>query len=115
MRLGSSTDPNSARHCSSHLADLKSLTHDVLYETYRTEKLSRTVHSDTQCVYHFHIVYCALTDCIAVTLPSFLKSSLPRASVLKKSNSAERKKSSVRSNSRYSARSTRRDRSCWRK
>jgi len=31
----------------SHLADLKSLTHDVLYETYRTEKLSRTVHADT--------------------------------------------------------------------
>ncbi|KAI0670070.1 GTP binding protein [Trametes maxima] len=33
-----------------HLADLKALTHDVLYETYRTEKLSRTVHSDTQYV-----------------------------------------------------------------
>ena len=32
---------------SSHLTDLKSLTHDVLYETYRTEKLSRTVHSET--------------------------------------------------------------------
>jgi len=31
---------------SSHLGDLKALTHDVLYETYRTEKLSRTVHSD---------------------------------------------------------------------
>lgn len=31
-----------------HLADLKALTHDVLYETYRTEKLSRTVNSDTQ-------------------------------------------------------------------
>ncbi|KAG6868326.1 hypothetical protein C0993_004935 [Termitomyces sp. T159_Od127] len=31
----------------SHLGDLKSLTHDVLYETYRTEKLSRTVHTDT--------------------------------------------------------------------
>jgi len=30
----------------SHLADLKSLTHDVLYETYRTEKLSRTVHPE---------------------------------------------------------------------
>ncbi|KAL0950921.1 hypothetical protein HGRIS_007678 [Hohenbuehelia grisea] len=30
-----------------HRADLKSLTHDVLYETYRTEKLSRTVHADT--------------------------------------------------------------------
>ena len=36
--------------CSSHLADLKSLTHDVLYETYRTEKLSRTVHTETQYV-----------------------------------------------------------------
>src|SRR5882762_7000368 len=35
---------------SSHLSDLKSLTHDVLYETYRTEKLSRTVHADTQYV-----------------------------------------------------------------
>jgi septin family protein len=33
---------------SSHLADLKDLTHDVLYETYRTEKLSRTVRSDTK-------------------------------------------------------------------
>ncbi|KAJ6627194.1 septin [Mycena sp. CBHHK59/15] len=32
----------------SHLADLKSLTHDVLYETYRTEKLSRSVNLDTQ-------------------------------------------------------------------
>ncbi|KAH0838473.1 septin [Lanmaoa asiatica] len=31
----------------SHLGDLKSLTHDLLYETYRTEKLSRTVHADT--------------------------------------------------------------------
>ncbi|KAL5495321.1 CDC11 [Sanghuangporus weigelae] len=30
-----------------HLTDLKSLTHDVLYESYRTEKLSRTVHSDS--------------------------------------------------------------------
>jgi len=32
---------------SSHLGDLKSLTHDLLYETYRTEKLSRTVHADS--------------------------------------------------------------------
>ena len=38
-------------HYSTHLADLKALTHDVLYETYRTEKLSRTVHADTQYVY----------------------------------------------------------------
>ena len=28
------------------MTELKSLTHDVLYETYRTEKLSRTVHSE---------------------------------------------------------------------
>lgn len=32
----------------SHLNDLKSLTEDVLYETYRTEKLSRTVDSNTR-------------------------------------------------------------------
>jgi len=30
----------------SHLGDLKSLTEDILYETYRTEKLSRSAHSD---------------------------------------------------------------------
>ena len=35
---------------SSHLHDLKALTEDVLYETYRTEKLSRTV-SDNRSVY----------------------------------------------------------------
>ncbi|KAH8835361.1 septin [Flagelloscypha sp. PMI_526] len=32
----------------SHLADLKALTHDVLYESYRTEKLSRSVNADAQ-------------------------------------------------------------------
>ncbi|TDL28539.1 septin [Rickenella mellea] len=31
-----------------HLTELKSLTDDVLYETYRTEKLSRNVNADTQ-------------------------------------------------------------------
>ena len=35
---------------STHLSDLKALTHDVLYESYRTEKLSRTVNNDTQYV-----------------------------------------------------------------
>jgi cell division control protein 11 len=38
--------PDADGRRSTHLADLKSLTHDVLYETYRTEKLSRTVHAD---------------------------------------------------------------------
>lgn len=28
-------------HSSSHLQDLKEITHDYLYENYRTEKLSR--------------------------------------------------------------------------
>lgn len=31
---------------SSHLQDLKEITHDFLYENYRTEKLSRTVQGD---------------------------------------------------------------------
>lgn len=31
---------------SSHLQDLKEITHDFLYENYRTEKLSRTVEDD---------------------------------------------------------------------
>ena len=35
---------------SSHLNDLKSLTEDVLYETYRTEKLSRSVDSGRDSV-----------------------------------------------------------------
>lgn len=30
---------------SSHLQDLKEITHDFLYENYRTEKLSRTVNN----------------------------------------------------------------------
>ena len=38
---------------STHLGDLKALTHDVLYETYRTEKLSRTVHAE-QYVFRYH-------------------------------------------------------------
>ena len=35
---------------STHLSDLKALTHDVLYEYYRTEKLSRSVTNDAQYV-----------------------------------------------------------------
>lgn len=32
----------------SHLADLKQITHDFLYENYRTEKLSKNVTSDVE-------------------------------------------------------------------
>ena len=38
-----SNDINYLSSCSSHLQDLKEITHDFLYENYRTEKLSRTV------------------------------------------------------------------------
>lgn len=35
----------------SHLADLKEITHDFLYENYRTEKLSKSVEGGTSaCV-----------------------------------------------------------------
>jgi cell division control protein 11 len=38
---------NKKQH-SSHLQDLKEITHDFLYENYRTEKLSRTVNGGDQ-------------------------------------------------------------------
>ncbi|CDH59445.1 gtp binding protein [Lichtheimia corymbifera JMRC:FSU:9682] len=41
--LTPSNDINSSSSGSSHLQDLKEITHDFLYENYRTEKLSRTV------------------------------------------------------------------------
>ncbi|TFK74332.1 GTP binding protein [Pluteus cervinus] len=40
----------------SHLNDLKSLTEDVLYETYRTEKLSRSVHANNSSSRHSQIL-----------------------------------------------------------
>ena len=52
------TETDRALPVSTHLSDLKALTHDVLYETYRTEKLSRTVHNETQYVPVFSF-YCA--------------------------------------------------------
>ena len=39
----------------SHLADLKEITHDFLYENYRTEKLSKSVEGGAG-VYVFHII-----------------------------------------------------------
>ena len=81
--------------CSSHLADLKSLTHDVLYETYRTEKLSRTVHSDTQCVLSFLVPLLFLTPVSAGTRPFFRSSLRARVFVSRKKSSAGRKRRSV--------------------
>jgi cell division control protein 11 len=38
----------------SHLADLKEITHDFLYENYRTEKLSKSVDGATAYVPHIY-------------------------------------------------------------
>lgn len=46
--LTPSNDINSSSSGSSHLQDLKEITHDFLYENYRTEKLSRTVSGGEQ-------------------------------------------------------------------
>ena len=80
---------------STHLADLKALTHDVLYETYRTEKLSRTVHSDTQCVLSFLVPLLFLTPVSAGTRPFFRRSLRVRVFVSRKNSSAGRKRRSV--------------------
>lgn len=48
MLLTPSNDINSSSSGSSHLQDLKEITHDFLYENYRTEKLSRTVSGGEQ-------------------------------------------------------------------
>lgn len=121
---------------SSHLADLKSLTHDLLYETYRTEKLSRTVHADTQYEYSSLIFgYCIQLNHATLAILPFFQKSLLRKVFASRRNScvAKRKRqvvvipnssldieklttdsfSSERSRSRSSAKSTRRDRSCW--
>lgn len=102
---------------STHLSDLKALTHDLLYETYRTEKLSRTVHSEA-------------TD------SSILPEELATQSVRLKEEQLRREEEKVgdftastrnlradmcvrcscgRSSSGCNARSTRRGRSSWRR
>lgn len=80
---------------STHLADLKALTHDLLYETYRTEKLSRTVHSDTQCVYVKLSVVPKLTRICAGTPLCFRRSSQARVSVSRRSNFVGRRRRCV--------------------
>lgn len=80
---------------STHLADLKSLTHDVLYETYRTEKLSRTVHSDTQCVLSNKLLRSRRTN-LLVGIPQSCPRSWPvKACVSRRNNSVARKRRQV--------------------
>jgi len=72
------------------------LTHDVLYETYRTEKLSRTVHSDTQSVDPPSYQVLNFTNFLVpdpTEIPqSFLKNSLLRAFASRRNNSEKKKK-----------------------
>jgi septin family protein len=75
---------------SSHLTDLKSLTHDVLYETYRTEKLSRTVHAEQWVIFRQSRMR-FLTPILA-TPPSCPRTSPLRVSALRKSSSVVKKR-----------------------
>ena len=44
--MGVKSGQNCRTDFRSHLTDLKEITHDFLYENYRTEKLSRSVGGD---------------------------------------------------------------------
>lgn len=101
----------------SHLADLKEITHDFLYENYRTEKLSKSV--DGGVSKYVMLATLQLMSDYANTIaahkihPSTLKTLRTSPSGLRKNSSGERKRNSERSKSRYKEKSTRRDKSCW--
>lgn len=75
------------------MADLKALTHDVLYETYRTEKLSRTVNNDTQYVLCSWSLY--LTHLLSVSDSSILPEELATQSVRLKEEQLRREEEKV--------------------
>jgi cell division control protein 11 len=70
----------------------------VLYETYRTEKLSRTVHSDTQ--YEFPLFFFSnsdyLTDVVLISDSSILPEELASQSVRLKEEQLRREEEKVR-------------------
>ena len=100
----------------SHLADLKEITHDFLYENYRTEKLSKSVDGGVaKYVILTHSCFFILMMCSVLrTRPSTPKILPINLCVSRKSSSAVKRRSYVRSKSRFSVRSTRRDRNCLR-
>jgi cell division control protein 11 len=101
----------------SHLADLKEITHDFLYENYRTEKLSKSVDGgigeyvepNSSALDSVWLTFFTVTK-IRQSTPRTLPSNL---CVSRKSSSAVKRRNSARSKSRSSVRSTRNDRSCW--
>lgn len=98
----------------SHLADLKEITHDFLYENYRTEKLSKSVDGGvSKYVAPPHPSSYANMATAHKIRPSTLKTSPTSPSASRKNSSDVRKRSSGKSKSRCKERSTRRDKSCW--
>lgn len=97
----------------SHLADLKEITHDFLYENYRTEKLSKSVDGGAVAyVLAVLLIKRLLLTChrTVLKIPPWTPKTLPPSlSVSKRISSDGKKKSSVRSNSRCSGKSTRKD------
>ena len=98
----------------SHLADLKEITHDFLYENYRTEKLSKSVDGG---VAKYEAPTLKGTTANSCTVRK-IRRSIPRTWPTsrcgsRKSNCAVKRRSCARSRSKCSERSTRSDKSCW--
>jgi septin family protein len=98
----------------SHLADLKEITHDFLYENYRTEKLSKSVDGGAKydipsITYGIRLTFFTVPR----TRPSTLKISPHNLFASRRSSSGVRRRSYARSKSKYNVRSTKSGRSSW--
>jgi len=100
----------------SHLADLKEITHDFLYENYRTEKLSKSVDGGVgKYVSTLHDVQRAmLTYSLAHTIHRSTLRTSPTSPCGSRRNSFDgKRRSSETLKLRCRERSTRRGKSCW--
>ena len=98
----------------SHLADLKEITHDFLYENYRTEKLSKSVDGGvSKYVVENTVSNRANLFAVTRTHQSILRIWPTSQCVSRKSNYVVKKRSCARSRSRCNGRLTRRDKNCW--
>jgi len=79
---------------SSHLGDLKTLTEDVLYETYRTEKLSKSI-LESRFVFNKQLVWHVMTFC-ACSETEMLPEDLANHSVLAKEQELVKEQERVR-------------------
>jgi septin family protein len=102
---------------STHLTDLKEITHDFLYENYRTEKVRWQ--GDVTCKFAFRLMALFLYSSHAqytatMPIPLFLVMNLPtRVSDSRKSNFVVRKKSCEKLSSRFNEKFKKRGRNCW--